>query len=50
MSKEVNKVDFDLSTLTLQDLVKVYENITEFLQFLEESRIVTEEKAEDEDE
>ena len=50
MSKEDNKVDFDLSALTVQELVAVYENITEFLQILEESKIVIEEKAEDEDE
>lgn len=50
MSKEDNKVDFDLSALTVQELVEVYENITEFLQILEESKIVIEEKAEDEDE
>lgn len=50
MKKEDNKVDFDLSALTLEDLVKVYEEITEFLQFLSESKIIQEEKAEDDDE
>lgn len=50
MKKEENKVDFDLSALTLQELVKVYEEIGSFLQFLEESKIVEEEPVEDEDE
>lgn len=50
MKKEDNKVDFDLSTLTLEDLVKVYEKITEFLQFLSESKIIQEEKVDDVDE
>lgn len=49
MKKEDNKVDFDLSKLTLQELVKVYENITEFLQFLDDTKIVQEE-VEEEDE
>lgn len=49
MSKDDNKVDFDLSALTLQELINVYENITDFLQFLEESKIVMEEKAEDDE-
>lgn len=50
MKKEDNKVDFDLSTLSLEELVKVYDEIVEFIQLLEESRIVIEEKAEDDDE
>lgn len=50
MKKEDNKVDFDLSTLTLEDLVKVYEKITEFLQFLSESKIIQEEKVDEVDE
>jgi len=44
-----NKVDFDLSVLSLQELIEVYENITDFLQFLDGSKIVIEEK-ENEDE
>lgn len=49
MSKEENKVDFDLSTLSLEDLIKVYEEITGFLKTLEESKIVEEEKAEEDE-
>ena len=33
------KVEFDLSTLTLQDLIEVYKNITDFLDFLQENKI-----------
>ena len=45
--KEENKVNFDLSTLTLEELVEVYENIEIFLDFLEESKLETEEKEKD---
>lgn len=41
---EENKINFDLSTLTLEELIEVYENIEIFLDFLEESKIETEEK------
>jgi hypothetical protein len=46
MEKVEKKVDFDLSVLSLEELVKVYENITTFLQFLDEKKIVQEEKVE----
>ncbi len=36
------KVDFDLSLLSLEELIQVYNNIEEFLQFLEENKIVEE--------
>lgn len=50
MSKEENsKVDFDLSTLSLEDLIKVYEEITSFVKFLDESKIVEEEKVEEDE-
>lgn len=48
MKKEVNKVNFDISTLTLSELIKVYEDITTFLQFLDEKKIVQEVKVENE--
>ena len=41
---EKNKVNFDLSTLTLEELIEVYENIQVFLDYLEESKIEIEEK------
>lgn len=47
MKKEENKVNFDISTLSLSELIKVYEDITNFLQFLEDKKIVQEEKVED---
>lgn len=50
MKKNENKIDFDLSTLELEELIKVYENINDFLQFLNESKIVQEEKVDDENE
>ncbi len=48
MEKEAEKVDFDMSALTLQELVKVYGDITDFLQFLDDKKIVVEEKVENE--
>ena len=38
------KVDFDLSNLELRELIQVYENISEFLNFLDENKIEIEEK------
>lgn len=50
MKKEENKVNFDLSALSLNELIKVYEDIISFLQFLEEKKIVEEEAVENQDE
>ena len=50
MNKEVKKMDFDLSTLSLSDLIKTYENINSFLQFLSEKKIVEEGKEGDNNE
>jgi len=47
MKKEENKVNFDISTLSLGELIKVYEDINNFLQFLEDKKIVQEEKVEE---
>ena len=44
MNFDNEKVEFDLSTLNLQELVEVYKNITEFLDFLNESKITIEDK------
>ena len=38
------KVDFDLSQLTLEDLIEVYNKIEEFIGFLDSSKIVTKEE------
>ncbi len=43
MSLVEEKVEFDLSTLSLEELVEVYKNIVDFLEFLQENKIVLEE-------
>lgn len=43
MKLDEEKVKFDLSTLSLQELVEVYKNITDFLDFLQENKIILEE-------
>ena len=48
--KDENKVDFDLSTLSLEELIKVYESVGEFIEFLNDNKIEIEEKSEDENE
>lgn len=35
MKEEKNKVNFDLSVLTLQELVKTYQEVSSFISFLE---------------
>lgn len=45
MKNEENKVNFDLSALSLTELIELYTNITGFLQLLKEKTIVNEEKA-----
>ena len=44
MKKQENKVDFDLSVLRLEELIKVYENIDNFIKYLNDKKIVLEEK------
>lgn len=44
MKKEQNKVNFDLSTLSLSELIKVYEDIITFSDFLHDKKIVEEGK------
>ena len=39
MNKEEKKVDFDLSLLTLNELVNLYDNVTNFLSYLSETKI-----------
>ena len=34
-----DKQNFDISNLSLRDLIKVYEDISSFLSFLEESKL-----------
>lgn len=47
MKKQENKVDFDLSILKLEELIKVYENIENFIKYLNDKKIVIEEKVKD---
>ncbi len=49
MKKSENKVGFDLSDLSLEDLIKVYKDITSFLQYLDSNKIEIEEKGMDEE-
>lgn len=44
MNFDNEKVEFDLSALNLQELVEVYKNITDFLEFLKENKITLEDK------
>jgi len=39
MSLIEEKVEFDLSALNLQELMEVYKNIVDFLNFLQENKI-----------
>ena len=39
MSLNEEKIEFDLSTLNLQELMEVYKNIVDFLDFLQENKI-----------
>ena len=50
MAKKEEKVNFDLSVLDLHELIDAYNNIDEFLGFLNDSKVEVEEKEEDEDE
>lgn len=44
MSLNEEKVEFDLSVLSLQELMEVYNNIVDFLKFLQENKITLGEK------
>ncbi len=39
---EENKVSFDISKLNLSELIKLYEDINAFIEFLENKKIVEE--------
>ncbi len=39
MKNNEKKVDFDLSLLSLQELITVYQKVAEFLEFLESKKI-----------
>ena len=44
MKNNEKTVDFDLSLLSLQELITVYQKVAELLDFLESKKIVEEEK------
>ena len=44
MKTEEKTVDFDLSTLTLSELVSLYENVANFTRFLKDQKKETESK------
>ena len=50
MAKKEEKVDFDLSVLSLNELIEAYNNIEEFLGFLTHSKVELDEQEQDEDE
>lgn len=50
MKKKEEKINFDMSILSLSELIKVYENITDFLEYLESKKILPENNGEDQNE
>ena len=50
MKKDEKKVDFNLSVLKLDELIKVYGDINNFIKFLNDKKIVIDEKVTDEHE
>lgn len=48
MKREDNKFDFDLSVLTLQELITVYEDVDSFISFLDSKKVEVEKKDENE--
>lgn len=44
MKEDVEKINFDMSILSLKELVQTYEEITGFIDYLEEKKIVIESK------
>ena len=48
MKREDNKFDFDLSELTLEELITVYNDVDDFISFLESKKVEVEKKDEDE--
>lgn len=47
MKKQENKVDFDLSVLKFEELIKAYDSIDNFIKYLNDKKIVIEEKVKD---
>lgn len=50
MKKEEKKVDFNLSILKLDELIKVFDDVNNFIKYLNDKKIVIEEKVKGSDE
>ena len=50
MKKQENKVDFDLSVLKLEELIKVYDDVDNFIKYLNDKKIIIEEKVKEKNE
>lgn len=48
MKREENKFDFDLSILTFEELITVYNDVDEFISFLEGKKVEIDKKEENE--
>lgn len=48
MTKEEKKVDFNLSVLKLEELIKVYDEVDNFIKYMKDKKIVIEEKEKNE--
>ena len=44
MKKEEKKIDFNLSILKLDELIKVFDDVNNFIKYLNDKKIVIEEK------
>ena len=50
MKKEEKKIDFNLSILKLDELIKVFDDVNNFIKYLNDKKIVIEEKVKGSDE
>ena len=50
MKSNEKTVDFDLSLLSLQELITVYQKVSEFLEYLEDKKIKEKEEGKENDE
>ncbi len=50
MKSNEKTVDFDLSLLSLQELITVYQKVSEFLEYLEDKKIKENEEGKENDE
>lgn len=48
MKREDSKFDFDLSVLSLEELITVYNDVDDFISFLESKKVEVEKKDENE--